>query len=203
MSAIPSRDRRSERAEATRREILDAAWALVREEGLASLTMRDLGARVGMKAQSLYGYFASKHDIYDAMFATGAQQFVDAEPWDQLNGDAVHDVRCFVHSFVRFCAADLARYQLLFQRPIPGFEPSAASYAIAESTLARVGEQLAGLGITDPRALDLLTALSAGLASQQLANDPGGDRWIRLIDDAVEMYVTYMTASNSTGTSAR
>ena len=32
----------------------------------------------------------------------------------------------------------------------------------------------------------------AGLASQQLANDPGGDRYIRLIDDAVTMFADHV-----------
>ena len=124
----------------------------------------------------------------------GAQQFVDAEPWDQLNGDALHDVRCIVRYVVRFCSEDIARYQLLFQRTIPGFEPSARSRSRSpEGNLARLGEQLARVGITDPRAVDLFTALSTGLATQQISNDPGGDRWIRLIDDAAEMYVQYMT----------
>src|SRR5207253_2900252 len=138
-------------------------------------------------------YFGSKHEIYDAMFASGAQEFVDGEPWDELNGETLHDVRRMVHFFVEFCAADLARYQLLFQRPIPGFEPSAASYAISERELTAIAEHLERIGLTDPRALDLFTALGAGLASQQISNDPGGDRWIRLIDDAAEMYVQYMT----------
>src|SRR5207253_10226190 len=66
--APPLRDRRAERYTATRREILDAAWELVRAGGLASLTMRDLGTRVGMRAQSLYAYFPSKYAICDAMF---------------------------------------------------------------------------------------------------------------------------------------
>ena len=199
----PKRDRRVERREATKAEIVDAAWALARTEGLAAISLRDIAREVGMQAPSLYGYFASKHGIYDAMFASGAQQYVDGEPWEQLTGDALHDVRCMVHYFVDFCAADLARYQLLFQRPIPGFAPSPESYAIAEADLARLAEHLVRVGLTDPRALDLFTALSAGLASQQISNDPGGDRWIRLIDDAVEMYVAYMTASSSQGTSAR
>jgi AcrR family transcriptional regulator len=203
MVETPKRDRRAERREATRAEIVDAAWALARVEGLAAISLRDIARAVGMQAPSLYGYFGSKHEIYDAMFAMGAQQFVDGQPWQQLNGDALHDVRCIVHYFVDFCAADLARYQLLFQRPIPGFEPSAASYAIAQADLARLAAHLVDLGLTDPRALDLFTALSAGLASQQISNDPGGDRWIRLIDDAVEMYVEYLTASSSQGASAR
>ena len=71
MSVSPPRDRRAERQAATQAEILDAAWALVRADGLASLAMRELGARVGMRAQSLYAYFPSKHAIYDAMFADG------------------------------------------------------------------------------------------------------------------------------------
>jgi AcrR family transcriptional regulator len=203
MVGTPKRDRRAERRQATRAEIVEAAWQLARAQGLAAVSLRDIARAVGMQAPSLYGYFGSKHEIYDAMFAAGAQQFVDAEPWQELTGEPLHDLRCIVHYVVRFCAEDLARYQLLFQRPIPGFEPSAASYAIAQGNLARLGGQLALVGITDPRALDLFTALSAGLASQQLSNDPGGDRWIRLIDDAVEMYVQYMTASSSQGTSAR
>jgi hypothetical protein len=41
--------------------------------------------------------------------------------------------------------------------------------------------------------LDLFTALGTGLADQQLSNDPGGDRWIRLIDEAVEMFYEHIT----------
>jgi AcrR family transcriptional regulator len=81
MLGEPSRDRRAERREATKAEILDAAWAIAREEGLAALSLRDVARRVGMQAPSLYGYFDSKMAIYDAMYAQGSQQFVDGEPW--------------------------------------------------------------------------------------------------------------------------
>src|SRR5579862_10029417 len=77
MSAVPvMRDRRAERYAATRREILDAAWDLVRANGLGALAMRDLGARVGMRAQSLYAYFPSKFAIYDAMFAESNRELL-------------------------------------------------------------------------------------------------------------------------------
>jgi len=32
------------------------------------------------------------------------------------------------------------------------------------------------------------TALMNGLVDQQISNDPGGDRWVRLIDDFVTMF---------------
>ena len=36
--------------------------------------------------------------------------------------------------------------------------------------------------------VDLYTALIAGLVDQQWANDPGGARWARLLDRAIDMY---------------
>src|SRR5947209_20479564 len=109
MIGTPKRDRRAERRAATRREIIDAAWALARTEGLAGISLREIARAVGMQAPSLYGYFGSTHEIYDAMFASGAQEFVDGEPWDELNGETLHDVGRMVHFFVEFCAAGLAR----------------------------------------------------------------------------------------------
>jgi hypothetical protein len=40
-----------------------------------------------------------------------------------------------------------------------------------------------------PRAFDIWTGLSGGLAAQQNANEPGGTRWLRLADDAIEKIV--------------
>jgi AcrR family transcriptional regulator len=193
MSVMPSRDRRSERAEATRREILDAAWALVREEGLASLTMRDLGARVGMKAQSLYGYFASKHAIYDAMFGDANRELVARWKAAIATGpqDPVSVLRRRTAAFLQFCVEDPVRYQLLFQRTIPGFEPSPESYAPAVETLEDLHDRLRACGVDDPRAFDMWTAMHSGLVAQQNANDPGGDRWLRLADESIDMLLAH------------
>ena len=69
------------------------------------------------------------------------------------------------------------RYQLLFLRTIPGFEPSPESYAVAVAALQRMHDDLVALGVDDPQAGDLATALFTGLVSQQIANEPGGSRW--------------------------
>ena len=196
MLGKPTYDRRAERRERTKAEILEFAWKQVRAKGLAALSMRDLANSVGMQAPSLYGYFDSKFAIYDAMYAQGAQQFVDAEPSFSTD-DPLEGLRVIVHYFVEFCAADAARYQLLFQRTIPGFEPTAESFRISQDNLAELGRHLESFGVRDPEMLDLFTALGTGLADQQIANDPGGDRWIRLIDDAVEMFFDHVTKKRS------
>lgn len=203
MLGKPTRDRRTERHEATRAEILDAAWAIARSDGLGTVSLRDIATRVGMRPPSLYTYFDSKLAIYDAMFAQGAQQFADAEPWDDLTGDAHHDLTAILGYFVGFCVDDPARYQLMFQRTIPGFEPSPESFAISEASLARVVGHLESCGIAEAWAIDLFTALGTGLASQQISNDPGGDRWVRLIDDAVDMYLEHLSTTTDLRVTAK
>lgn len=185
-------DRRQARRQATKAQIVAAAWELVREHGLAGLSMRDLGARVGIRAQSIYSYFASKHEIYDSMFVEGYLAFIDwmqdIGPSDEdIDRDAVAAAKVAAHRFFEFCTQDPVRYQLLFQRTIPDFVPSDESYAVALDAYQGLLERLQRMGVTDPAAMDLWTAVMTGLTDQQISNDPGGDRWGRLIDRAVEM----------------
>ncbi len=196
MLDIPNRDRRTERRQATRDEILDAAWGLVRRHGLSALSLRDLAHVVGMKAPSLYSYFDSKNAIFDAMFAQGGRAYLEQEARVESTGDPLTDLKAGMRFFIEFCTSDPARYQLIFQRTIPGFEPSPSTFAIAIEGLDRLRVRLARIGLTDERSLDLLTAIGTGITDQQISNDPGGDRWIRLVDEAMEMYFAH--ASNRT-----
>jgi AcrR family transcriptional regulator len=194
MSAIPIRDRRAERREATRAEILDAAGELMREHGVAGLSLRDLGQKVGMRAQSLYSYFESKEAIYDALFGQGCREYLEVRRGAPRTGDARADFRAGVRQFVDFCLEDPARYQLLFQRTIPGFEPSPESYAPSVETLEITRQALVEVGGTHPADLDLCTAIVTGLIDQQISNDPGGDRWYRLLDEALDMFFAHIDA---------
>lgn len=183
------RDRKSERHAATRREIVDAAWALARERGLGGWSLRDVAEAVGMRAPSLYVYVDSKNALYDAMFADGYGALlarIDATP---DSGPPAELLRRAAHLFFDFCVEDPARHQLLFLRTLPGFEPSPPSYALAQAALDRLAEVLAATGARSPEALDLWTALFTGLATQQVSNDPGGRRWARLVDLSLDLFL--------------
>lgn len=144
-----------------------------------------------MQAPSLYSHFDSKNAIYDAMFAQAWTEChevmlqAEAHVPPTLRGA----LRLVAHTFFDFAVSDLARHQLMNQRTIPGFAPTAESYAPAVATLDRLQHELSQHGVTDQEDRDLFVALVGGLADSQLANDPGGDRWGRLIDRAVDMYV--------------
>ncbi|MBA2896452.1 TetR/AcrR family transcriptional regulator [Nonomuraea soli] len=186
---MPNRDRKSERHARTKQEIIDAAWEIARSQGLAGLTLRDVAQRVGMRAPSLYSYFASKHAIYDAMFADGFRAFLHEHAALEPADDTLAELTLICRHFLGFCTADTVRFQLMFQRTIPGFEPSPESYAISLEGFDLLRKRLARLGITDQESLDLFTAIGSGLAAQQIANDPGGTRWTRLADQAMAMFL--------------
>ena len=185
----PTTDRRRERHLAKRDTIVAEAWTLAQRDGLAAISLRDLADQVGLRQPSLYAYFDSKLALYDAMFADGNRQLNEAVTALPERDDPHEALVEFVEEVTRFSAADTVRHQLLFQRTIPGFEPSTESYAVAEEFYAIGQRRLAAAGVSDPGDLDIFTALVSGLGHQQVANDPGGDRWGRLSRRAVDMYL--------------
>jgi AcrR family transcriptional regulator len=188
-SAAASPDRRSTRHKAKRSRIIDNAWSLARRDGLAGISLRDLADSVDLRQPSLYAYFESKLDLYDAMFEDGQRQLLDRcqarKPIDDARGELV----AVVEDLVRFSSEDTVRHQLLFQRTIPGFEPSPAAMEPAQQFVDLMTERLNAAGVDGPNDVDLFSAIVAGLAHQQVANDPGGDRWVLLSRRVVEVLI--------------
>jgi AcrR family transcriptional regulator len=168
--------------------IVGAAWELARENGLGALSLRDLARRLGMAPASLYSYIDSKNGLYDAMFAQGYRALLAREA--PAHSD---DLRTVLHNgvafYVDFALEDPVRFQLLSQRTIPGFEPSKDAYALAQEAYAYSYSALTAAVEVFQEDLDLISALVTGLISQQISNDPGGSRWIGLLDDAVDLLV--------------
>jgi AcrR family transcriptional regulator len=182
-------DRRAQRHDAKRAKIVAEAWKLARHDGLAAISLRDLAQRVDLRQPSLYAYFASKHDLYDVMFADGNRQLLDLAKAHEPASDPRVALTEFVRLLLQFSTDDVERHQLLFQRTIPGYEPSPEAYALAVEFYELGRERVAAAGVTDARDFDVFTALVSGLAHQQVANDPGGDRWVSLAEQAVAMFL--------------
>jgi AcrR family transcriptional regulator len=179
----------AKRREARVAGILACAWALAREHGIAGVSLHALAREVGIRQPSLYEYFDSKNALYDAMFADGNRRLVerlDAVTFSQQPRDALKQ---FLAAFTRFGSEDPARYQLLFQRPIPGFTPSPESYALAEEVLGRAVALMRAAGVTGQGDIDCIVAVTAGLGEAQLSNDPGGNRWLRHLDRLIDLLV--------------
>ena len=170
-------------------EIVSAAWELAREQGVAGLSLHELARRLGIRQPSLYSHFDSKIALYDAMFADGNRTLLARLDELALPADPPAALKVWMCAFTQFAVEDTARCALLFQRPIPGFEPSAASYALAREVLDRGTAAMRAAGIEDPGDVDCVVAVVAGLIDAQVSNDPGGQRWIRHLDRLIDMYL--------------
>lgn len=190
-------DPRPQRHEAKKAAIVEEAWALAREQGLAGLSLHALASRVGMRQPSLYVYFASKSDLYDNLFAQGNQQLLAWMDGFELPADAAEAVKAFSRGLMHFFVEDPTRYELLYERTLPGFVPSLESYALAQRAYDRfVHSVLEPAGIRTPEHVDVYVSLMAGLAGAQLSNDPGGNRWARHVEWVVDMLLRRIVEEN-------
>src|SRR5579864_7697734 len=113
------------RREAKVASIVACAWNLAREEGIAGVSLHGLARAIGMRQPSLYEYFDSKHALYDAMFADGNRQLLERLGGIRLPTDRRAALKKLLHTFIDFALIDPARCELLFERHIPRFTPSA------------------------------------------------------------------------------
>jgi len=169
--------------------IIECAWKLAREQGIAGVSLHALAREVGVRQPSLYEYFGSKNALYDAMFADGNRKLIQRLDAVRLPREPRAALKRFLSAFTAFGLEDPARYELLFQRHVPGFTPSAGSYALAEQVLGRVVSLVQAAGVTKQGDIDCVVAVTAGLIEAQTSNDPGGSRWVRHLNRLVDLVV--------------
>ncbi len=182
-------DRVAQRRDAKVAEIVESAWRLAREHGIVGVSLHALARDVGMRQPSLYAYFDSKLALYDAMFADGNRQLLKRLDAVKLPREPRPALKKFMAQFVAFAMEDPARYELLFQRHVPGFTPSTESYVLAEEVLGRVYKLINEAGVSEPGDIDCIVAMVAGLMEAQMSNDPSGHRWTRHLNRLVDLYV--------------
>ena len=82
----PPKRTRAERAGLSREQVLDAALDLVDRDGADALSMRRLGAELGVEAMTLYHYLPSKDALLDGIVErvmAQAETGLADGPWDQ------------------------------------------------------------------------------------------------------------------------
>jgi AcrR family transcriptional regulator len=201
-SPLPSpAERRQRNRDEVRQAILEAARAAMREQGVAALSLREVARRVHMQAPSLYAYFPSKMALYDALFLMAVR--LRAEYRDRAD-EGLDDFWDRLHarfeSYMRFAQENPELYQLAFERPVPGFVPSAQSLEEAFRAPAGLEQMLADavaagevvLDMPVAQARDLLIGMIHGLTAHHMANEPalsvGSGRFGSQIPAAVALF---------------
>jgi AcrR family transcriptional regulator len=170
-----------------RRQIVDAALAILEGEGGSALTMRRLAAAVGIKASSLYKHFPDKGCVEMELIAVGfedvAQRFGEA-----VRRDRRRPLRAVAAAYRAFAHDRPHLYRLMNDRPLQrerlpeGLEARAAApllHATGSRELARAAWGMAhGLVMLElngrfPPDADVDAAWAAGVAAIERAAGEG------------------------------
>ncbi|HEX2575149.1 MAG TPA: TetR family transcriptional regulator [Aquihabitans sp.] len=130
--------------------VLDAALRLVDDAGLPALTMRRLGAELGVEAMSIYTYFPNKAALVDAMVEREARRLQDVLP---PPGDDAVDALVHLGLHVRSVLLD---------------HPKLAATVVARQFPNDVWEERVGLGIALLRSIGVADE-DAAVAADALA----------------------------------
>src|SRR5688500_16120638 len=125
-------------------EALDHAMDLMTTEGVGALSVSEVARRMGIRGPSLYKYFPSRHAVYDALFARGLvlQQAAVSAALSAVPRGAPR-IRAGAAAVVHWAVEHPALAQLLYWRPVPGFEPSPAVFAPSVGEMSDVRTEFA------------------------------------------------------------
>ena len=173
-------DRRARRRRETIEEILDIAVDVMSEHGVNGLALAEVARRLGVQPPSIYKYFPSIGAVYDALFKRAASENRDVLREGMARGEPGLDaLTTGLEASGRWVLQNQALAQLLFWRPVPGFEPSAEAFAPSEE-IASLQQQAitdaVAAGQLGPEALEdaglMVSILIKGVLTQAMANEP-------------------------------
>jgi hypothetical protein len=159
----------------------------------------------------IYKYCPSLVAVYDALFLRGQAEHLAVMRTAMAEADP--GLPALIHGLEaggRWALANRALAQLLFWRPVPSFEPSAAAFAVSVEMVALQRAALAaavaagqlGREADSDEAVDLVSTLIAGVVGQAMANEPelpwGEGRFTPAFPRLMELFAAaYPTAPGS------
>jgi AcrR family transcriptional regulator len=146
--------------ETRRAEIVAAAEGILDREGREALTMRALGAALGIRAPSLYKHLPDKQALEVALIAAGFEEI--ATVFERAVAGSADPVADLALAYRAWARAHPHRYRLLTDGPVP-------REALPEGVEARAGAPLLRVFGGDQAAARAAWGLVHGLASLELA----------------------------------
>ena len=98
-----------------RRALLEEAVRTIRDDGVAALTLRAAGARLGVSRTALYRHFADKSALLNAVSEDGFNRLSEAleRAWAD-GGEGVAGFEAMGHAYVRFAVENPSHYRVMF-----------------------------------------------------------------------------------------
>ncbi|MDD9302438.1 MAG: TetR/AcrR family transcriptional regulator [Desulfobacter sp.] len=119
---MPRITRNPEEIEKTKNKILDAALAILFEEGFDDLSMRKLGRKLGMTAPNIYNYYSSKDELYLVIQTIGFERICQRfEKITSMHTLPIHQFSALVDAYLAFGMSNPDYYSIMFSRNTPKY----------------------------------------------------------------------------------
>jgi AcrR family transcriptional regulator len=129
-------------------QIAVEARALLEERGRDALSMRNIAARIGIRAASLYEHFADKRAVENAIIAAGLYEQGDFIAKRIAEQPDEHEMRVVAEAYRDFAIAHPALYSLTMSRGLDRDAPDiATAERYAAGFLSRAVGDRWGLGL--------------------------------------------------------
>ena len=139
-----SREERQQHARATtRRAILDAALALFVTDGYTQVSIRNIAAKVEYSPGAIYGYFASKDEIFFALAEEGFRLLGATQLPHAPSDDPLDDIRAAAWRFYEFSKIQPQYFALVFlDRRVPRIGREYERFAFMSDLKSRLRAQM-------------------------------------------------------------
>ncbi|MEU0571644.1 TetR/AcrR family transcriptional regulator [Nonomuraea sp. NPDC005983] len=159
-----------------RSKLLDVAVNLLVSEGPESLTMRRIATEAGYTTTVIYTMFGNREGLAEALYLEGFERFRRFLESVPQRRDPFEYLTALGPAYRQACLSEPGYYSLMFERAIPGFEPSERARTLARAALNILDRVIADcisagyLVPTQPRKIaDALWAAAQGAISLERA----------------------------------
>ncbi len=101
-----------------------AGLRVLHEHGAAELTLRRVAEQAGSSTMGIYSCFGGRAGMLEAIYRRGFELLKDAITAPAADADPGQAIIAIATAYRRFALGNPALYGLMFERPLPGFDPS-------------------------------------------------------------------------------
>ncbi|MFC4584448.1 TetR/AcrR family transcriptional regulator [Sphaerisporangium corydalis] len=162
--------------------LINVAGDLLLTDGADSLSMRGVAAEAGCSTTVVYTMFGNKEGLAEALYLEGFERFRRRLAAVPRHADPLEYLTSLGPAYREACLAEPGYYSVMFEKAIPGWEPSERARTLARAAVNILDRAIADcisagyLVPTQPRKVaDCLWAAAQGAVSLERAGHLRGD----------------------------
>lgn len=108
-------------------DLLRSAHEVLEKEGPGAMTVRAIANQAGISTMAVYSRFGCKTKILEALYRRGFDLLQEELVKVPTSPSSVQDITELAFAYRRFALDNPGLYGFMFERPVPGFDPTLES----------------------------------------------------------------------------